>query len=82
VRLEALEALRPAADQADVREALLDVLKNDENPGVRVAAIDILLEHSDDEDVPVLTELAREHQNPYVRHKCTEALRKRTGKEQ
>lgn len=82
VRLEALEALRPAAGRADVREALLDVLRNDENPGVRVAAIDILLEDADDEDVPVLAELAREHQNPYVRYKCTKALRERAGKEQ
>ena len=82
VRLEALEALRPAAGQADVREALLDVLRNDENPGVRVAAIDILLEDADDEDAPVLAELAREHQNPYVRYKCTKALRERAGKEQ
>ena len=82
VRLEALEGLRPAARRADVREALLDVLKNDENPGVRVAAIDILLEHADDEDAPVLAELAREHQNPYVRYKCTKALRERASKEQ
>ncbi len=82
VRLEALEALRPAAGRAEVRGALLDVLKNDENPGVRVAAIDILLEDADEEDVPVLTELAREHQNPYVRYKCTKALRERASKEQ
>lgn len=82
VRLEALEGLRDSAGRADVREALLDVLRNDENPGVRVAAIDILLEDADDEDVPVLAELAREHQNPYVRYKCTKALRERAGKEQ
>ncbi len=82
VRLEALAGLRPAAGRADVREALLDVLRNDENPGVRVAAIDILLEDADDEDVPVLAEMAREHQNPYVRYKCIKALRERAGKEQ
>ncbi|MCI0402096.1 MAG: HEAT repeat domain-containing protein [Acidobacteria bacterium] len=82
VRLEALDALRESAGQAEVRGALLDVLKNDENPGVRVAAIDILLEDADDEDVPVLAELAREHQNPYVRYKCTKALRERVSQEQ
>jgi hypothetical protein len=82
VRLEALEALRSSGGQADVRAALIDVLHNDQNPGVRVAAIDILTEHADDEDVPVLTELAREHQNPYVRYKCTKALRERASKEQ
>jgi hypothetical protein len=82
VRLEALEALRNSAGRADIREALLDVLKNDQNPGVRVAAIDILTEHADEGDLPVLAELAREHQNPYVRYKCTKALRERARQEQ
>jgi hypothetical protein len=77
VRLDALEALRPSAVQPEVRAALIEVLKKDENPGVRVAAIDMLLEHAEDEDVPALQELAREHQNPYVRMKCAKALRER-----
>ncbi len=77
VRLEALEAVRPSADQPEVRAALFEILKTDDNPGVRVATIDMLLEHADEEDVPALQELAREHQNPYVRLKCAKALRER-----
>ena len=77
VRLEALEAVRPSADQPAVRTALFEILKTDENAGVRVTAIDMLLEHAEDEDVPALRELAREHQNPYVRLKCAKALRER-----
>ncbi len=77
VRLEALEALRSSSDQPEVRAALFEVLKKDDNPGVRVATIDMLLEHAEEEDVPTLRELAREHQNPYVRLKCAKALRER-----
>ncbi len=77
VRLEALEALRSSADRPDVRVELFEILKADDNAGVRVAAIDMLLEHADEEDVPALQELAREHQNPYVRLKCAKALRER-----
>lgn len=82
VRLEALEAVRPAADQPEVRAALFEILKTDSNPGVRVATIDMLLEHADEGDVPALQELAREHQNPYVRLKCAKALRERAGEKE
>ena len=77
VRLEALEALRSSSAQPEVRATLFEILKTDENAGVRVTSIDMLLEHAEEEDVPVLRELAREHQNPYVRLKCAKALRER-----
>lgn len=77
VRLEALEALRSSSDRPEVRVELFEILKADDNAGVRVAAIDMLLEHADEEDMPALQELAREHQNPYVRLKCAKALRER-----
>src|SRR5713226_2411278 len=41
--LEALKALRDAASDDDVRQALLDALQHDANPGVRVEAVNVLV---------------------------------------
>src|SRR6267378_1090819 len=43
VRLEALEALRDYASEDSVRAVLLETLKHDSNPGVRVEAVNLLV---------------------------------------
>lgn len=43
VRLKALDALRDMVALASVRDALLDRLQNDPNPGVRVEAVNLLV---------------------------------------
>ncbi len=43
VRLKALDALRDMVALATVRDALLDRLQNDPNPGVRVEAVNLLV---------------------------------------
>ena len=48
VRMKALEALKDSASDDAVREALLDALAHDANPGVRVEVVNMLvhsLEH-------------------------------------
>jgi hypothetical protein len=42
VRLKAVEALQPFADEPDARAALVSVLEHDTDPGVRTEAIDAL----------------------------------------
>jgi len=41
--MKALESLRDAASRDDVRQALLDALEHDANPGVRVEAVNVLV---------------------------------------
>ena len=43
MRMKALESLRVAASDDDVRQALLDALEHDGNPGVRVEAVNVLV---------------------------------------
>ncbi|MBI2956912.1 MAG: HEAT repeat domain-containing protein [Acidobacteria bacterium] len=81
VRLGVVEAVRGMAWGPDVRRTLLEALERDDNPGVRVAAIDILTEHADEQVLPALEQLAREDRNPYVRLKCTNAVRQRAQEE-
>src|SRR5947207_6105726 len=47
--MKALEALRDAAGDDDVRQALLDTLEHDTNPGVRVEAVNLLVGSLDGE---------------------------------
>jgi HEAT repeat protein len=52
--MKALESLRDAASDDDVRQALLDALEHDANPGVRVEAVNVLvgsLQHGDAEEM-------------------------------
>lgn len=75
VRLEALEAAREMEWSPEVRLALLGTLRHDKNPGVRVAAINVLVEHADEDALPVFEELAANDPNPYVRLQCASAVR-------
>jgi len=43
VRLKALEALRDSTSDDAVRQVLLNTLKHDTNPGVRVEAVNLLV---------------------------------------
>jgi hypothetical protein len=43
VRLKALEALRESVSDQAVRETLLQALRHDSNPGVRVEAVNLLV---------------------------------------
>jgi hypothetical protein len=77
VRLEAAEALRELDWGPDLRYALLDALREDQNPGVRVAAVNVLVDHADEEVLPVLEQMAAGDPNTYVRLQCARALRER-----
>src|SRR6266481_1432275 len=53
VRLDCLEALKAASRDQQVRQALLDALQHDGNPGVRVEAVNVLvgsLQHRESEE--------------------------------
>jgi hypothetical protein len=65
----------------DVQSALLEAIEHDSNPGVRVAAVDTLIDHTEKEgcDAPTaqaLAHLATTDSNPYVRLKCSYAMMK------
>jgi HEAT repeat protein len=65
----------------EVRAALLEALEHDTNPGVRVAAVDALIDHTEKDgcDAPTaqaLEQLASNDRNPYVRLKCANAMMK------
>jgi hypothetical protein len=77
VRLEALQALQELPWSGEIRDIVLHILERDTNPGVRVAAINLLAEHAGEDDLPTLEQLATQDRNPYVRLKCTNALRER-----
>ena len=56
MRLKALDALRDATQEDPVRDALLEALRHDANPGVRVEAVNLLvLSLSGDADAAVGT---------------------------
>ena len=81
VRLEALGAVCSMNSGEDVNAALLDALERDTNPGVRVAAVDALIEQTEKNGCDASTAQALEHMaltdhNPYVRLKCSNAVRK------
>lgn len=75
VRLEALEAVGEMGWSPEVRQGLLETLRHETNPGVRVAAINVLVEHADEDVLPVFEELAVNDPNPYVRLQCQNAVR-------
>jgi len=51
VRLQSIDALRPAADDPQVREAMSEALRHDPNPAVRLRAIEALREAGSAADV-------------------------------
>ena len=59
VRLSALDALYPHADQAVVRSGVLATLPREQNPLVQVAMIDFLVAARDREAVPELEKIVR-----------------------
>ena len=75
VRLEAAEAVQTLEWGADIRTALLEALREDTNPGVRVAAVNVLVDHADEDVLPVLEAMAATEPNTYVRLKCARAVR-------
>ncbi len=75
VRLEALDAVRGLDWGPDLQQAFLDTVQHDKNDGVRVAAVDVLARHADRALTPALERLATSDACPYVRMKCTNAVR-------
>ena len=75
VRLKAVEGLKPFAAEPEVRAVLARVLLNDENPGVRIQAIDMLVEQRDEGMVGILQNVVQKESNGYVRMKCERALK-------
>ena len=74
VRLKALDGLKQCATDAAVRKALANVLRKDDDPNVRIQAIDLLAAHHDDSIVGVLQGLVQREDNPYVRGQMTNLL--------
>ena len=81
VRLKALEALNGAEPQKLVRQTLLDAL-NDQNPGVRIEAINALQSMaakgevvSDDHMLSVLRDRMRNDPNTYIRMQSAAVFR-------
>jgi hypothetical protein len=74
VRLKALEGLKQYAGNAAVRRTLATVLQKDDNPGVRVQAIDLLTTHHDDSLVGVLQDVVQKDDNNYIRARCSRLL--------
>ena len=74
MRLKALEGLKSYAGDASVRKTLANVLLKDDNPGVRVQAIDLLTAHHDDSIVGVLQDVVQKEDNSYVRTRTSKLL--------
>jgi HEAT repeat protein len=82
VRLKAVEALDGAEPQNQVRQTLLDALVDDQNPGVRVEAINELRDmaakgevDSDDHLLAVLRELIKKDPSVYIRLQSAAVIR-------
>lgn len=73
VRLRALEALYPHADNAIVRAGVLAALPREQNPLVQLELIDFVGSASDREAVPALKEMS---QNQSVDHSVRDAARR------
>jgi HEAT repeat protein len=74
VRFKALDGLKAMASQPEVRKTLSYVLQNDQNPGVRIQAIDLLTQKQDAGLVGMLQQLVSKESNGYVRQRCERAL--------
>jgi len=80
-RLAALDAVRGMEGGDDLQQSLIQVLEHDKNMGVRVESAEVLVDHVEKEGrneavLSALERLAASDSNPYVRLKCTSALRK------
>ncbi|HZN04386.1 MAG TPA: zf-HC2 domain-containing protein, partial [Candidatus Polarisedimenticolia bacterium] len=76
LRLEAIDALRAHAGQADVRQAFLDVLRGDENAGARLRALDALVARApeDSQVRGAIVDAMQQDANPGVRVRAIETL--------
>jgi len=76
VRLKAEEALAPMVKRdIRVRNAMLESLLNDNNPGVRAGALKALGAVRDDTSVrQALTQLAKEDPNEFIRQESSRML--------
>ena len=75
VRLQALDALKQYAGDADVRKALTQTLLNDANAGIRVKVVDLLTMKKDESMLAPFETLMGTERNGYVRTRATDALR-------
>lgn len=84
VRREALLSLKKLPFDSRIKEAMLYVLQNDKNPGMRVAAINLLADSElaeasgsniDPQVLKVLKEKSSSDQNRYVRLKAADMLK-------
>jgi hypothetical protein len=66
--------LKSYGGQAEVRQALSEVLLNDDNLGVRTRAVDVLREHQDLAVAGVLQQVMGKEVNDYVRMQCQKML--------
>jgi hypothetical protein len=76
VRLKALESLGPyVKEDTSVRDAILQALQNDSNPGVRAEAIHFLQPVRADSSVrQVLEKLASEDKSEFIRLQASRTL--------
>ncbi len=74
VRLKALEGLKSLAADAAIKKTLTQVLLKDNNAGVRIQVIDLLMTHRDESMVGVLQTVVDREENRYVRMRCRKAL--------
>ena len=81
VRLEALRAVRKLDWTPEVQQALVQAIAPENNPGIRVGALDILVEHADPSTLPIFERLATEDSNRYVRMKSLRAVRMIEGED-
>jgi hypothetical protein len=76
VRLAAVDALQPFADQPRVRRAFLDSLPRQESPLVQMELIDVMVERGEQDAAPVLQALLQKAElNESVRQRAEWGLR-------
>ncbi len=75
VRLDCLDALRPRATDAEVRQALMAAARKDQNPAVRLKALEALRDTGNDEGFRgLLVDTLLEDSNPGVRVEAVNSL--------
>ena len=75
VRLDCMEALKSSARDEQVRSALLNVARNDQNAAVRMKALESLRDAADEDEVrEALLEAVQDDSNPGVRVQAVDLL--------
>jgi len=74
VRLKALDGLKAFVGDTSVRRTLASALLQDEDPGVRMEAIELLTTRRDDALVGVLQSAVQHEDNDYIRSRCRRLL--------